>query len=1472
MANERIDDIVAQEALDQIEELNERLDTTAAKFTSVAKTADLAKRTISTSSSMKELAEGLKAAGKSTKDMKAATAEMSATYKEFNDVMAKVDGKIAGLKEKLNGQVLAIEAWQRTAADRAESMKKETDILEQNKAATAALTAEKKRYDEQYRKAAGDVEFYTEAVTEQTKKLAEAKGRLESMKSGGAADTEIEAAAQDVSRYEAVLSDFTEGLSDAKDKMREYGGLSNSVSKEMRELGIEMLNNENNIKQYSDGVAAASKKVENFSANARGTLQELDDINSKLAEKAGKLAESGADSAPMVERLAVSSAQISDIAGEAAERLGEVAESQTKVTETLDAATVSQEAFNSAQEAGVKATTALKDELGLESAEVEKYTGERRKAYDALKDELAKADDPTPTETFRKRMREAREEMFRMTEQIGDLDGRMKQQKATMEQAAASAGKDSEEYKAEKEQYEEMAAEMLKLQEEIADAGDKAAQLTKMQKIANAEIQSMADPTSTAKAVKGAMDTVTGAFSTAISVTGMFSGSAEQLEAALEKVILIEKAANNVTNIYNQLKRTSALRIKALLTWRKLQIVHTKAQTGALAAEMAATNAQTGATARWAVATNAETGATVKLTVAQWALNAAMKANPIFLIIGAAAVLGGAIAGLIKLMGNAKEKQDELNRSVENNRRFAEVHNEARNSIAKEAAEMDRMVGKIKTAEKGSREWEQAVKFVSEKLGVSYKWLSDNVEKTEELAEAWRNVRLAQALDEKATEKAAEMMTGAIDGVEKFRQEIEKTGDIAASDKKIEKASEDLRDALGLTNEEVKRMYRESAAELVEARKTMTAEEGKQLSIWDIFQKKAANVAKEKGLEIIKQADDVTQAVKGDMKELENAQAQSAANISKYQSDQFASYAEYMAYIYKKNNELDKRNQLKTAAGTKAYWKDQMKHDLDMAWRHHQEMNTSQEEYERDKAAIIRTYNAQIQADTEKFNRKSAKQQETAAEYYKRILNELAAYEDKELTKSYRGKLVKLENQKQAELAKFKLTEEQKAAVERLYSIKRAELEEEEARRVQQVIAAAYAVQVETKLKTIEEEAKIRGVKGKELSDLLIRVENERYAQEEKNREEAFKKETEGLVEGGEEYVAIRKKYDALYEKAVFDHEAKLGDIRKSGIDQELESIRDSYSRMMNILTVERGGNAPSELEKLSIEAQMAKDQLDKFTEMTFPLDTIQRELDAGLMTYEDYAAQRMEILEQLGMTEEQYYNKLAEMQANAAESQKKYTDAQRDSLMASANSIAESFMSIGDSLSQLTGESLGMTIAMQSIAMAQVLANQAVAISAAIEKAMEDPTSMNVMMAIATATAAVAAVIAQVASAKSAIDQSKQALSNVNTYAEGTMHHPGGDAVVGEGGKPELIMAGRRSFIVDKPTLIKDLPVGAKVTPLDARTMDNYQQIDLTDVLASMDRIERKDRVHIDVGRNVYAYIVKGASRARVLNKQFSH
>lgn len=1096
-------------------------------------------------------------------------------------------------------------------------------------------------------------------------------------------------------------------------------------------------------------------------------------------------------------------------------------------------------------------------------------------------------------------LRELQQELTNQEVKRRLLGQTIAEQEKKVQQLLDTEGKESASYKAEAQTLDGMKQKYTDMGAAISDLTQKTGALKDAQSDAQTAVKNAAQDAGGVKAAVEGVSLLTQSYNALNAMMAVSGADSQKLADIFNKMMIIQNGLNSINKIAITLQKESLLRLKIREAVDKVRLVYIKAQTSDTVKQTAAEVAETAATAANTKAeqvnTSAKSGntaATVAATAATGGLAAGegVATATSFTLAGALKAVGvaiksipgvgwilaiaSALAAVIPVLVSVRKKHDDLNVSVNEGRRFAQVYNEAANSIEKEVMQMDRLVSKINNSEKGSREWEKAVKAVADNLGVSSKWLKENIDKTNELAEAWKNVRLAQAIDEKSVEKAAKMMTDTVDGMEKLREEVEKSGDIYASDKQLKKYGEDLRNALNLTNDEVKKMYQESAAELVEARKTMTAAEGAQLSIWDFFLKKATNLAKEKGLEIIKKSDEVTKSVKDNMDSLSDAARDSASQIVQNEIDGFDNYADFIADTAKKNAETTKKLQLKTIAGAKEYYAKQKKAALEAAWENHKANKTSQEQYEKEVLAIKTRYANEERLATDSLRKQSLKSTDSAAEYYKGILRELESYEDRSLTKTYRGRLNKLEKMKAAELAKYKLTEEQKAEVEKLYAIKRAEIVEEEGKRIQQSIAAAYAVEVETKLKMIEDEARRRGIQGMELSDLLIKIENERYAQEEKNREEAFKKETKDLVEGGEEYVAIRKKYDALYEKAVFDHEAKLGNIRASGIDGEFEKIRNSYKNLINELTIQRGGDELTEVEKLQLAAKQSREELELFESMTTEqLDTVRQLFEDGLITQEDYAERTDSILKGMGLTMAQYYAKLAELRAKDTKDQKAADDAKNKSIFASSMVIADSFQSIGDSLSQLTGESIGMTIAMQAIAMAQVLANQAVAISAAIEKAMSDPTNVNVMMAIASATAGVAAVLAQVVSAKTAIDQSRQALSSVNAYAEGTSNHPGGDAVVGEGGKPELVTAGSKTFVVAKPTLIKDLPVGSKVTPLEVQRMSEIsQQVDLSGVLASMEDLKKRDRVHIDVGKNVYSYIVKGASKARILNKQFSH
>lgn len=73
---------------------------------------------------------------------------------------------------------------------------------------------------------------------------------------------------------------------------------------------------------------------------------------------------------------------------------------------------------------------------------------------------------------------------------------------------------------------------------------------------------------------------------------------------------------------------------------------------------------------------------------------------------------------------------------------------------------------------------------------------------------------------------------------------------------------------------------------------------------------------------------------------------------------------------------------------------------------------------------------------------------------------------------------------------------------------------------------------------------------------------------------------------------------------------------------------------------------------------------------------------------------------------------------------------------------------------------------------------------------------------------------MAAIAGAMGAVQIATILATPIPKYAKGTDRHKGGPAIVGDGGVPELVIFGGKSWITpDKPTLV-DMPAGAMVVP----------------------------------------------------------
>lgn len=468
------------------------------------------------------------------------------------------------------------------------------------------------------------------------------------------------------------------------------------------------------------------------------------------------------------------------------------------------------------------------------------------------------------------------------------------------------------------------------------------------------------------------------------------------------------------------------------------------------------------------------------------------------------------------------------------------------------------------------------------------------------------------------------------------------------------------------------------------------------------------------------------------------------------------------------------------------------------------------------------------------------------------IRQQVAELEAKNERERHELKMSKLEEDYRAELKAYGKKESDKALIQRKYELQRDQLEREYSEKQLERIDAATREMLNTLNALNEKRLRDSSVSWEQLTELLTGMEKDRLQRILEENERSFRKEVSDLDENGAEYLAIRQKWDAKNEQQTYESTQREAAIRKQGFEQILKDIRQRAKDDENRLTIDAYETGMSEADVRARQQQLK-------------IDGINAEIEA-------YQAKKDKLVE-LGITEQEYNSKMLELGAQLATAQKeRHTEemarleAQKQARKDLALTISDSVFAIGNALADGIEDERRKVVVQQSLAMAQVLLEQAVAIAEATSSATKgDPYTIAIRIA-----AAVGAVATSFITAKNAINQAKQ--STAESYADGTQYHHGGAAIVGEGGKPELVLAGGRHFVVDQPTFFENLPVGAKVIPLESGNVGSQTDIELGEVISELTAIRNRSVVKIDVGENVYSHIVKGASQSRILNSQFSH
>jgi len=218
-----------------------------------------------------------------------------------------------------------------------------------------------------------------------------------------------------------------------------------------------------------------------------------------------------------------------------------------------------------------------------------------------------------------------------------------------------------------------------------------------------------------------------GGFQSAIALTGVES---EQLVQTMVKLQAVQGVVNAVSTVANNLNKDAILGIQLRNVAQKIQNAFIVENTAVTTGNAVATTAMSVGQKAAAVATNLG-------TLAMKALNAVMKANPIFLIIAALAAIAGAFIAFGDNSKAAAESNEKFNKSLENGRKaldnsFSALKKYQDNRIAllKAAGATDaevtaQEIANLETLAKARQDARMKEQFAFQNLSKRYKQMLD---------------------------------------------------------------------------------------------------------------------------------------------------------------------------------------------------------------------------------------------------------------------------------------------------------------------------------------------------------------------------------------------------------------------------------------------------------------------------------------------------------------------------------------------------------------------------------------------------------------------------------------------------------------------------------------------------------------------------------------------------------------------------
>lgn len=393
--------------------------------------------------------------------------------------------------------------------------------------------------------------------------------------------------------------------------------------------------------------------------------------------------------------------------------------------------------------------------LQEELRNAEEASGRFQRSVGSYEDAIKRA--LSGTVPLKTALKDLKTEIQQLSIQYKAMNGEIDAQRAKLQQLGATVGTDSQEYK----EQEQVLNDLQKKYNETGDAINKmslaAGEISDTIGDTNASIANFGKDNANMKAVAEGMGVLANSYQVAKAGMAAFGMESEAMIEIWAKMQVIQQGVAALNQILIALEKESVLRQQLHVVVNKL-LGKTIQQTAAAKTEDAAASAAAAAgDTALAAGETAATAAAGGLVTALKAVGAAIKSIPIIgWIAGAVAILGTLTALVIKHNKAEKVNNQTLQQRKALMREINEVEKESLESVQKNVVAMEANVRRLKEAEVGTREWSNLVKEVAGDLGVTEEWLQKNVDKVDELKDAWVNMQIAMAKGEAYAKKIAD--------------------------------------------------------------------------------------------------------------------------------------------------------------------------------------------------------------------------------------------------------------------------------------------------------------------------------------------------------------------------------------------------------------------------------------------------------------------------------------------------------------------------------------------------------------------------------------------------------------------------------------------------------------------------------------------------------------------------------------------